>query len=477
MSAITMATYHSSGFEDLFLEKISDTKTHEFVICTGYTRLSYINRFSDPIIDPDSNFDNKLRQFLVGDPLGHSIDERISIDSELDDRVLFSDKWKFGKEKIVFEPIVHSKMIVGFDDSNSPIWALMGSNNFTPSGMRDRNEESMVCIEELDVLENLVNHYNDISRLCSPLGSLNLDRIIGVRMDGGYAIEFTSVSGQAIEDTLYLEVLVEDDAEMKIVKNSSTVILDCYGKSELLSKINDGKYRLFMLAFVDEVGKADRDKITTRWGRSITSISVGRGADVSSATAGGYINYTNQLIGDFNEHRLPIKGEENKHSSEIPLKSSISIADSDVSSIKPKIRKENTVALIQEFLRCKNQSELNSLLDHVSDKSRVTKKITKRHVHNFTDGQVISSAQLIDLIPTDNFASIREKLGISKDKKLSGKDAHQTYPLKSLDYEEYITGFAEMQKEFSGTYFTTMKRMKKTQSNVESQISENLIAD
>ena len=69
------------------------------------------------------------------------------------------------------------------------------------------------------------HHYNDISRLCSPLGSLNLDRIIGVRMDGGYAIEFTSVSGQAIEDTLYLEVLVEDDDEMKIVKNLCHILM------------------------------------------------------------------------------------------------------------------------------------------------------------------------------------------------------------------------------------------------------------
>jgi hypothetical protein len=206
-----------------------------------------------------------------------------------------------------------------------------------------------------------------------------------------------------------------------------------------------------------------------RWGRSRTSISVGRGADVSSATAGGYINYTNQLIGDFNEHRLPIKGEENKHSSEIPLKDSISIADSDVSSINSTIRKKDTVALIQEFLKCKNQSELNSLLDHVSEKSRVTKKITKRHVHNFTDGQVISSAQLIDLVPSDQFVSIREKLGISKDKRLSGKEAHRTYPLKSLDSDEYLAGFAEMQKEFSGTYFTTMARMKK--NSIECRIS------
>lgn len=460
-----MASYHASDFEDIFLEKISDPKTKEFVICTGYTRLSYIKRFEDPMIDPNSDFKNKLREFLVGDPLGHSIDERKSIDSELSGKVFFSDKWKFGKDKVVFQPIVHSKMVIGFDDSKSPLWALVGSNNFTNNGMRDRNEESMVCITHKGVLSDLVDHYDRIRKLCMQLTSLDLDRIIGIPMDGGYAIKLTSASGQAIEDTLYLEVLVEDDNEMKIVKSSDRAILDCYGESELLNEIKDGKYRIFMLAFVDHANKSDRDQITTRWGRSITSLSVGRGADASSASVGGYINYTSGLFGDFNEVRLPVPGEVNKHSSELPLRDTITASDADVSSIKPQKRKQNTVDMIREFLRCKNQPDLDVLLDRLSDKSRTTQKVTKRHVVSIEDGAIVSSAQMNELLPHSDFEPIRGKLGMSKEKQLSGAVAHQTYPLKSQIYDEYMEGLREMKKEFSGTYFATIKRMKSPTMN------------
>ena len=106
-----------------------------------------------------------------------------------------------------------------------------------------------------------------------------------------------------IEDTLYLEVLVEDETKQNS-KGSDTVILDCYDESELLNKIRDGKFRLFLLVFVDEVGKSHRGSIVTRYGRSITSIAVERDADVSSSTVGGYINYKNGNIGDFDENRL-----------------------------------------------------------------------------------------------------------------------------------------------------------------------------
>ena len=459
MCIVVMASYHASNFEDLFLEKISDPKTKEFVICTGYTRLSYIKWFEDPMIDPNSDFKNKLREFLVGDPLGHSIDERKSIDSELSGKVFFSDKWKFGKDKVVFQPIVHSKMIIGFDDSKSPLWALVGSNNFTNNGMRDRNEESMVCITQKSVLADLVDHYDRIRNLCRPLASLDLDRIIGIPMDGGYAIEFTSVSGDAIENILYLEVLVKDEDEMKIVKGSDTVILDCYDESELLNKIRDGKFRLFLLVFVDEVGKSRRGSIVTRYGRSITSIAVERDADVSSSTVGGYINYKNGNIGDFDENRLLKPGIINKHATEIPLKGTVSMKDNDVASIYPKIRKQNTVNLIKKFLNCKDQSGLDILLDQVSDKSRVSKKITKKHVRNFSDNATITSAQLKDMIPVENFESMHGKLGLKEDKELSGIVAHRTFDLGSDDYDKYMQGFDEMEKEYSGTYFATIKRV------------------
>ena len=221
-------------------------------------------------------------------------------------------------------------------------------------------------------------------------------------MDGGYAIEFTSVSGDTIENILYLEVLVKDEDEMKIVKGSDTVILDCYDESELLNKIRDGKFRLFLLVFVDEVGKSHRGSIVTRYGRSITSIAVERDADVSSSTVGGYINYKNGNIGDFDENRLLKPGIINKHATEIPLKGTVSMKDDDVVPIYPKIRKQNTVDLIEKFLNCKDQSGLDSLLDQVSDKSRVQKKITKKHVRNFADGATFTSAQLNEVIPVEN---------------------------------------------------------------------------
>ena len=55
------------------------------------------------------------------------------------------------------------------------------------------------------------------------------------------------------------------------------------------------------------------------------------------------------------------------------------------------------------------------------------------------------------------------KLGLKEDKELSGIVAHRTFDLKSNDFDKYMQGFDEMEKEYSGTYFATIKRMKSVQ--------------
>lgn len=452
-----VATYYSSGFEKLFLDKIGDPKTHEFAICTGYTRHSYIERFDDPSIDPDSNFSTKISRLLIGDPLGHTLDEREKIDSKLAEKALFCNKLRFNKSKRAFNPIIHSKIIIGFDENKEPIWAMVGSNNFTNSGMRDKNEESMLVIENTRLLKKIESHFNKIHKMCDRLGSLNLDRIIGKPIDGGYSIKLISESGQAIDPIFIIQVLIEDEGELDQVKSAESVLLDCIDSSELLDETSNGLYRPFIIVFVDNVKLRECGNIIVRYGVTRASVAISRGADGYSGSPDGYIRYSSNTIADFDLIR--VFDPDNNHTHDIPFLPIASSNDFD-GIVWGASKKEKMAEIINRFLNAEKPDEIEAAYSLVStNKKMAVSKISKSSLNVIDDGEEIRVDMFEEIIERQHFDSLEGKTGYLGQGSLSGKDAHEKkeYSLKSDIVEDVSIGLKEMKKEYPGEYFTIVK--------------------
>lgn len=451
-----MASYYSSDFEDLFLSKISESETHDFVICTGYTRHSYIERFYDSLIDPDSNFSNKIRRLLIGDPLGHSIEERKKIDRKLGGKVLFCDKFKFNKAKRAFNPIVHSKIIIGYDENRIPIWAMVGSNNFTNNGMREKNEESMLLVEDKTLLKEIDLHFDKICKLCDRLSSLKLDRVTGVKIDGGWGIILTSPSNQAIDPILIIEVLIEDDDELELARNANSVLLDCIKSSELTDILIDGRYRPFLLIFVDDVKLQKREKILVRYGYSSASIATDRGAEYAGSSD-AFVRYYGDVIADLEEER--IIDSSTRTTQGIPFKNLAT--ESDFVATKSQYKKRKMANIINRFLSVSNLNQLDAAYSLVSVERNKGKerKVTKVELENIGDKQVVPIGNFAEILKGKHFQSLKGKMGYLGEGNLGGKDAHEKeeFYLKANRIEELTVGYEEMKKHYSGDYSTIVK--------------------
>lgn len=450
-----MISYYSSGFEKLFLKKISEPGTHEFVICTGYARHSYIERFDDSSVDPGSNFSNKIRRLLIGDPLGHPIEERKKIDGKLGKKVLFCDKLRFNKKARRFNPIVHSKIFIGYDANGEPIWAMVGSNNFTNNAMLDRNRESMLYIEDKTLLSETNSHFNNISKLCDRLGSLNIDRIVGNRMDGGYTIRLKSQSGQAIDEIFIIEVLVEDEKELALIKKAGSVLLDCIESSELLNETSNGLYRPFIVIFVDNVKLEKCDNIIVKYGYTRASVATNRGADYSGKPD-GHIRYYGDTIADFDEVR--VHDPNNNHTHDIPF--SPRAYPSDFLATTGAGKKKKMAQIINRFLKVNDSEKLNDAYSSVSVKKATVKRvIPASSLNSIDDNEMVSLQGIAELIPEHQFDSLESKMGYLGDSSLSGKDAHgnEEFSLKSRDIEDVSRGMKEIKKQYPGEYFAIVK--------------------
>jgi hypothetical protein len=452
-----MTSYYSSGFEALFLRKIGESQTSEFKICTGYTRISYIRRFDDLSIDPDSNFNNKISQILIGDPLGHSIEERKSIEKRFGGDALFCNQLKFNKRKKAFKPIIHSKIIIGFDEYKNPIWAMIGSNNFTNNGMRDKNEESMLFVDQPSILAKISLHFNEMKKICAGLRSLNLDRITGTQIDGGYSMVLKSERNQAIDPICVIQVLVEDTHELYAAKTADSILVDLIGSSDLLDLISDGKFRPFIVIFVDNVKIEKSENVGVRYGITRASVDINRGAEAYTGSPDGYVRYFSKAIADFSMKR--VFDPHNNHTQDIPFKNRALARDFDTISGDKK-KKEKMAKIINQFLDVSDKFQLQKAYSFVSsDKKSPNGKVPRALLNSIEDNQILFVSELVEKIQTNHFDSLEGKMGYIDSGDLTGKQAHEkeNYYLKSEVFEEVSLGLDEMKKEFGGEYSSIIK--------------------
>ncbi|MDB2397813.1 phospholipase D family protein [Candidatus Poseidoniales archaeon] len=452
-----MASYHSSNFEKMFMAAIDDSKTKQFKICTAYTRSSYIKTFDSMIKDPNANFNKKLGQFLVGDPLGHSSEERKELFKKLGKKVLFCNSVKFNKVNGTFNSIIHSKIIVGYDKNKQPIWAIVGSCNFTSGGIGGNNEESMLYVDEKQLVTKISTHYDQIATMCEPLAALNLDKINVVKTDAGYSFTLKSKKNQAIDPIFIIFVLVENEDELERIKKFPSVMLDCIGPSELHESTMDGRYRPFLLVFVDNMKIEKIERLLVRYGVTNASVSVVRGAAPYSGSAQGFVRYTDNTIAIFDQKR--VFDPDTQHSQGIPFIDRASTSDFD-DIVRSGPKKIKMTKIINKFLGITNSIELQNALGLVStSKKTPVAQISKDFLRHCPHNQQINLNEIVEHINNLEFKSVDGKVGYIGEGDVKGADLHRMFEfkLKSESFQEVSMSMDELKEGYGGKFFLNIK--------------------
>ncbi|SVD89592.1 uncharacterized protein METZ01_LOCUS442446, partial [marine metagenome] len=149
--------YLSEDFQLKILKEVRDANTEKFSICTAYTSQSMIEKMAK-----DAKFKDKLEFLLIGDPLSLGFEgKRKAISKALkkgsSDRVFFANLGVLNTSTSRWSPIIHSKIYVGYDKGEKPIWAFIGSPNFSESGM-GLHRESLIHVTEQKTLTGIDKH-------------------------------------------------------------------------------------------------------------------------------------------------------------------------------------------------------------------------------------------------------------------------------------------------------------------------------
>jgi hypothetical protein len=441
---VSNLNYLSSNFQPEIVGKIEEQTTASFSICTAYTSLSYIETMvANPI------FSNKLDSLLIGDPISLGFDgkrEKITniLKKNGDNRVFFANLGKYNVKKNTWAPIIHSKIYIGYDDQKIPIWAFIGSVNFSENGMK-KHRESLVYISETNTLLEVNEHFEELKELCEVNSKLNLNRFSIKRINPPYLFQIVDNSNPM--NNIHIIIVMIETHELEDVKKAKEIRLDLFEeKAPLFRLLKKGTVCEFILIFATKRPLKDCSKVVVKFAKSVASVDPQSTADHDS-TYHGYVRYHDgKTIVDWDENPPPSNTALHQRSLKVlkPERENLSGKN------KPLKQK-----MVNEYLDCTNGDMLSLVLDKSSD-HKVKSELTNPNPDN--EDEILLKLSEIQLVPSHS-VKLSEKLDKEDMEKIDADEIHNElkYSLKSQVSESFVHGQEIMKKDFKVTSYVVPK--------------------
>lgn len=427
--------YLSSDFQPEIMKRIGEENTASFSICTAYTSLSYIEAMAASPI-----FSNKLDSLLIGDPISLGFDgkrEKITniLKKNGSNRVFFANLGKYNVKKNTWAPIIHSKIYIGYNEQKIPIWAFIGSVNFSDNGM-NKHRESLVYISETNTLFEVSKHFEELKKLCVVNTTLRLNRFVIKRTNPPYLFQIVDNSNPM--NNIHIIIVMTETHELEDVKKAQEIRLDLFEENAPLFRLlKKGTECEFILIFATKRPLRDCRKVVVKFAKSVASVDPQETADHDS-TYDGYVRYYDgKTIVDWDENPPPSNTALHQRSLKIfiPKKKNL--------SGKNKHLKQK---MVDQYLACDNGKMLSLVLDKSSDQ-KVKSELKNSNPDN--EEEIFLNLSDIELAPSHT-VKLSEKLDKDDMEKIDAAQIHSElkYSLKSQVSESFVRGQETMKKDF-----------------------------
>ena len=449
--------YLSNDFEKMIIQAIHDPSTDKFSICTAYTSKSMIEKMVS-----DTKFNAKLKYLLIGDPLslGYSGDrERISkiLEEGGKDRAFFADLGSTNTSSMTWRPIVHSKIYIGYNDINEPIWAFIGSPNFSENGM-GRHHESLIQVTDINTLNKINDHIIYLKNLCVPNSLLTgLNRYKWKGKNGEYHFQLID-NMDPINNLEIILVAIKDKDEFDTVTASQGVRLDCLKVKSSLFKALDGKGdRNFVFIFSDRVDAIENARFNVvKFGVSAATVSPQRTEDHQPSANTGYIRFHDEeTLVDWDPNPPPSGSV--KHQRTIPF-------------VSPKLehmrskKKWKILDFIEKLQQSDSGENLKSILNGVSDEDGEEFLESPQYIED-AKGKLLELSKL--QIGYKKPPTVSEKMGYKGNKEFNIELIHsdEKYAMSNPILGQFESGQSELKKDFPMKSHITPTRFLRSYEN------------
>jgi len=432
--------YLSKDFEKNIIQAIHDDGTDKFSICTAYTSKSMIERMVK-----DAKFNEKLKFLLIGDALSLGYDgarEAISKSLKKDgsDRAFFADLGSVQPSSMSWRPIIHSKIYIGYNKQREPIWAFVGSPNFSEHGMGE-HLESLIHVIEQNTLKKIDEHIEELKNLCVPNSSLvGLSRYRWTGNNGSYHFQLID-NKDPINNLEIILVAIKDKEEFDTISVAQGVRLDCLKvQSSLYKSLHRKGERRFVFIFSDHPDAIQNANfLVVKFGVSAAIVNPQRTDDHESSTSTGYIRFHDwDTLVDWDPDPPPIGSA--KHQRAIPF-------ETPTLDLMFGQKKQKILNFIQQLQQSESGEELKSVLSHVTDEEGEEFLEDPQYIED-EKGNLLKLSELqIGYKPPP---AVSEKIGYKGEKEFDSKKIHsdEKYAMLSPVLAEFESGQSELKKDY-----------------------------